>query len=291
MAENSNSSDSDSSCDWTLISYEGSDIEMVNSEHGVANDSGVLVLEGSSFEHEEVQVLPGVNSQSDTTVMGEIAHPAVEETKSAVEAEEETPFEDDIIYFGTVSDDSDTVTLEPPKLEEVGIQEEAIIVEEAESTETFHMASSFSSQYTFCQPEIAFSSQHNDDESSSDEISHQPSPAEEGPPAEQAPEPCKENLDKRHFSSDLKKCVMLALVIAIILESGYICGIVQVLRHQQLVKNREDKLSDMKDYISQCQQGQESFIDKQKTLATENVQFAADVGRVGQARRQGPSVS
>ncbi|XP_006903082.1 PREDICTED: cell cycle progression protein 1-like [Elephantulus edwardii] len=202
MAEDSNYSDSDSSCDWTVISYEGSDIEMVNSEHGVASDNGLLVLEGSFFEHEEVQVLSGVNSQRNTMVMGEIAHPAVEETKSAVEEEEETPFED-IIYFGTVSDDSDIVTLEPPKLEEVGIQEEAVIVEEAESSETFHMASSFSSQYTLCQSEIAFSSQHNDDESRSDEIGYQPSPAEEEPSAEQEPEPCKENLDKHHFKNVL----------------------------------------------------------------------------------------
>lgn len=66
---------------------------------------------------------------------------------------EEEKLPDDSLYFGTVSDDSDIVTLEPPKLEDIGSQEEAIIVKEAESPEDFNMGSSSSSQYTFCQPE------------------------------------------------------------------------------------------------------------------------------------------
>lgn len=67
---------------------------------------------------------------------------------------EEEKLPDDNLYFGTVSDDSDIVTLEPPKLEDIGNQEEAIIVKEAESPEDFNnMGSSSSSQYTFCQPE------------------------------------------------------------------------------------------------------------------------------------------
>lgn len=66
---------------------------------------------------------------------------------------EEEKLPDDNLYFGTVSDDSDIVTLEPPKLEDIGNQEEALIVKEAESPEDFNMGSSSSSQYTFCQPE------------------------------------------------------------------------------------------------------------------------------------------
>ncbi|KAM6202473.1 cell cycle progression protein 1 [Rhynchocyon petersi] len=309
MSENSSSSDSDSSCGWTVINHEGSDIEMVTSEHGVASDSGVLTPECSSLEQEELQVLQRVNGQNNTTSMGETAYQSAEETRSALEAEEETPFEDNI-YFGTVSDDSDIVTLEPPKLEEIGIQEEAVIVEETQSLQNINMGSSFSSQYTFCQPEIAFSSQRSEDESSSDEIGHEPSPAfrrrrarrktlstsesEERLPAEQETEPHKEILHKRQFSSGLNKCVILALVIAISMGFGHFYGTIQVLKHQQLVKKHEDKLNDMKDYLSQCQQEQESFLDykslkenlarcwtitkaekisfesQQKTLATEN---------------------
>jgi len=238
--------------------------------------------------------------------MGETAYPALEETKSALEREEKSS--EDNVYFGTVSDDSDIVTLEPPKLEEIG-NPEALIVEEAQSPEDFNMGSSSSSQYTFCQPETerwweklwkipecirgwddqlkphvpsqlafqVFSSQPSDDESSSDETSHQPSPAfrrrrarkktvsssesEERLLPEQETEPSKE-LCKRQFSSGLNKCVILALVIAISMGFGHFYGTIQIQKRQQLVRKiHEDELNDMKDYLSQCQQEQESFID------------------------------
>ncbi|XP_007194983.2 cell cycle progression protein 1 isoform X1 [Balaenoptera acutorostrata] len=306
-----NSSDSDSSCGWTVINHEGSDIEMVNSEHGAANDSCELTPECSSLSQEELRVLQleqGESSQNGTVLMGGTTYPALEEMKSALEGEEEK-LPDDNLYFGTVSDDSDIVTLEPPKLEETGNQEETIIVKEAESPEDFNMGSSSSSQYTFCQPETerwweklwkipecirgwddqlkhhvpsqlafqVFSSQPSDDESSSDETSHQPSPAfrrrrarkktvsssesEERLLAEQETEPSKEPC-KRQFNSGLNKCVILALVIAISMGFGHFYGTIQIQKRQQLVRKiHEDELNDMKDYLSQCQQEQGSFID------------------------------
>uniref|UniRef100_A0A8C0TSG7 Cell cycle progression 1 n=2 Tax=Canis lupus TaxID=9612 RepID=A0A8C0TSG7_CANLF len=251
---------------------------MVNSEHGTASDSCELAPECTSLEQEELQVLqsePGESSQNGTPLMGEAAYPALEETKSALEREEEKSSEDNV-YFGTVSDDSDIVTLEPPKLEEIG-NPETLIVEEAQSPEDLNMGSSSSSQYTFCQPETVFSSQPSDDESSSDETSHQPSPAfrrrrarkktvsssesEERLLPEQESEPSKE-LCKRQFSSGLNKCVILALVIAISMGFGHFYGTIQIQKRQQLVRKiHEDELNDMKDYLSQCQQEQESFID------------------------------
>ncbi|XP_024423907.2 cell cycle progression protein 1 isoform X5 [Desmodus rotundus] len=273
-----NSSDSDSSCGWTVINHEGSDIEMVNSEHGTASDSCELTPEDSSLEQEELQVLQleqGESSQNVTMLVEETAYPALEETKSAHEGEEERSPEDNV-YFGTVSDDSDIVTLEPPKLEEIGNQEEAIIVTDVQSPDDFNMGSSSSSQYTFCQPETVFSSQPSDDKSSSDETSHQPSPAfrrrrarkktisssesEERLLPEQETEPPKEC--KRHFSSGLNRCVILALVIAISMGFGHFYGTIQIQKRQQLVtKIHEDELNDMKDYLSQCHQKQESVTD------------------------------
>ncbi|XP_021549695.1 cell cycle progression protein 1 isoform X2 [Neomonachus schauinslandi] len=195
---------------------------------------------------------------------------------TVINHEREEKSSEDNVYFGTVSDDSDIVTLEPPKLEEIG-NPEALIVEEAQSPEDFNMGSSSSSQYTFCQPETVFSSQPSDDESSSDETSHQPSPAfrrrrarkktvsssesEERLLPEQETEPSKE-LCKRQFSSGLNKCVILALVIAISMGFGHFYGTIQIQKRQQLVRKiHEDELNDMKDYLSQCQQEQESFID------------------------------
>ncbi|KAM8781015.1 cell cycle progression protein 1 isoform 2-T2 [Rhynchonycteris naso] len=274
-----NSSDSDSSCGWTVINHEGSDIEMVNSEQGTASDSCELTPKYSSLEQEELQVLQlehGESSQNVAMLVGETAYPTLEETKSAFEGEEEKSPEDNV-YFGTVSDDSDIVTLEPPKLEEIGNQEEAIVVKEAQSPEDFNMGSSSSSQYTFCQPETVFSSQPSDDISSSDETSHQPSPAfrrrrarkktvsssesEERLLSEQETEPSKE-LCKRQFSSGLNKCVILALVIAISMGFGHFYGTVQIQKRQHLVRKiHEDKLNDVKDYLSQCQQKQDSVTD------------------------------
>ncbi|KAK1339081.1 hypothetical protein QTO34_019754 [Cnephaeus nilssonii] len=163
MAENS--SDSDSSCGWTVINHEGSDIEMVTSEHGTASDSSELIPEYSSLEQEELQVLQleqGESSQTVTMVVEETSYPALEETKLALVVSlcstlwkygrGEKSLEDNV-SFGTVSDDSDIVTLEPPKLEEIGSQEEAISVKEAQNSEDFNMGSSSSSQYTFCPPE------------------------------------------------------------------------------------------------------------------------------------------
>ncbi|XP_059556436.1 cell cycle progression protein 1 isoform X3 [Myotis daubentonii] len=183
MAENS--SDSDSSCGWTVINHEGSDIEMVASEHGTASDSCELLPEYSSLEQEELQVL---------------------------------------------------------QLEQ-GV----------------------------------FSSQPSDDKSSSDETSHQPSPAfrrrrarkktisssesEERLLADQETEPSKE-LGKRHFSSGLNKCVILALVIAISMGFGHFYGTFQIQKRQQLIRKiHDDELIDMKDYLSQCDQKQVSVTD------------------------------
>lgn len=61
---------------------------------------------------------------------------------------------DDSSCVGTISDDSDIVTLEAPKGEETPSQEEAPADgEEAPSSEDFNMGSSSSSQYAFSQPE------------------------------------------------------------------------------------------------------------------------------------------
>lgn len=273
-----NSSDSDSSCGWTVINHEGSDIEIVNS--ATASDNCELTLEYSSLDQEEVQVLHmgrggGESSTNITSSVGETMLSSVIETKSATEVEETTSPEDNV-YFGTTSDDSDIVTLEPPKQEEMGIQE-VTVIKEASSSDDLNLGSSSSSQYAFCQPEPVFSSQHSDEESSSDDTSHEPSPAprrrrnrkktisisesEEPLLAEPEDESSKEP-SKRHFSGGLNKCVILALVIAVSMGFGHFYGTIQIQKRQQLVrKTHEDELNGVKDYLLQCQQEQESVLD------------------------------
>lgn len=271
------SSDSDSSCGWTVINHEGSDIEIVNS--ATASDNSGLTLECSLVEQEELPVLyvghgGEESSANNTSSVGEAMLSSMRETKSAVEVGE-APSPEDNVYFGTTSDDSDIVTLEPPKLEEMGIQE--VTIQEAPSSDGLNMGSSSSSQYAFCQPEPVFSSQPSDEESSSDDTSHEPSPAprrrrnrkktvsisesEEPPLAEPEDEPSKEP-SKRHFSRGLNKCVILALVIAVSMGFGHFYGTIQVQKRHQLVrKTHEDELNGVKGYLSQCKQEQESFLD------------------------------
>ncbi|XP_054070944.1 cell cycle progression protein 1 isoform X1 [Rissa tridactyla] len=206
-----NSSDSDSSCGWTVINHEGSDIETVTSENGSTNDNHEFVSEEYVSLQEEEQP---VDLQAQCSNDGEI--PVVDNTLSAFEETQTVPegkkekIPDDGSCIGTISDDSDIVTLEAPKPEETQSQEEAPADgEEAQNSEDFNMGSSSSSQYAFSHLETVswleklrkipdcvrgwgnevkehvsrsppfqvFSSQASNDESSSDETSNQSSPA------------------------------------------------------------------------------------------------------------------
>ncbi|XP_023789814.1 cell cycle progression protein 1 isoform X2 [Cyanistes caeruleus] len=206
-----NSSDSDSSCGWTVINHEGSDIETVTSENGSTNDNHEFVSEEYVSLQEEEQT---IDLQAQCNNDEEI--PAVDNTLSGFEetqtvteeSKEKVP--DDVSCIGAISDDSDIVTLEAPKPEETQSQEEAPADgEEAQSSEDFNMGSSSSSQYAFSHVETVswleklwkipdcvrgwgnevkehvsrslpfqvFSSQASPEESSSDETSSQGSPA------------------------------------------------------------------------------------------------------------------
>ncbi|CAM2099155.1 unnamed protein product [Caretta caretta] len=271
-----NSSDSDSSGGWTVINHEGSDIETVTSENGGTNSNLEFASEEYATlveEEEQPFDLRAECSKDDVVSMVEASPAALEETQAVPEAKKEK-LPDHGSCIGANSDDSDIVTLETPKVEEIGTQEEAAVVdEEAQGSDDFNMGSSSSSQYTFCQPETGFPPQPSDDESSSDETSNRSSPtlrrrrakkrlvsnseSEGGAPNEQDSEPPKEQQHKRQFSSGLNRCIILALVIAISMGFGHFYGTIQIQKRQQLVeKTHEDELNGMKDDLYQCQREQ-----------------------------------
>ncbi|CAM5145141.1 unnamed protein product [Eretmochelys imbricata] len=271
-----NSSDSDSSGGWTVINHEGSDIETVTSENGRTNSNLEFASEEYATlveEEEQPFDLRAECSKDDVVSMVEASPAALEETQAVPEAKKEK-LPDHGSCIGANSDDSDIVTLETPKVEEIGTQEEAAVVdEEAQGSDDFNMGSSSSSQYTFCQPETGFPPQPSDDESSSDETSNRSSPtlrrrrakkrlvsnseSEGGAPNEQDSEPPKEQQHKRQFSSGLNRCIILALVIAISMGFGHFYGTIQIQKRQQLVeKTHEDELNGMKDDLYQCQREQ-----------------------------------
>ncbi|XP_061302980.1 cell cycle progression protein 1 isoform X2 [Pezoporus flaviventris] len=205
-----NSSDSDSSCGWTVINHEGSDVETVTSENGSTNDNHEFVSEEyvSLQEEEQPTDLQAQCSNDEEIPVVDNTLSAFEETQIVPEGNKEK-IPDDGSGIGTISDDSDIVTLEAPKSEETQSQEEAPADgEEARSTDDFNMGSSSSSQYAFSHLETVswleelrkipdcvrgwgnevkehvsrslpfqvFSSQASNDESSSDEPSNQSGP-------------------------------------------------------------------------------------------------------------------
>ncbi|NXA49962.1 CCPG1 protein, partial [Nothocercus julius] len=249
---------------------QGSDIETVTSENGSTNGNHEFVSEEYVSLQEEQPIDLGAQCNNDGVVpVTETSLPAFEETQTVPEGKK---VPDDASCVGTVSDDSDIVTLETPKVEETQTQEEAPAHDgEAQNSENFNMGSSSSSQYAFSQPETVFSSQASNDESSSDDTSTQCSPAvrrrrakkrpvsssesEEGPSLEPGSELPREQQPKRQFGSGLNRCIILALVIAISMGFGHFYGTIQIQKRQQLVtKTRE--LKDMKDDLYQCQQEQ-----------------------------------
>lgn len=273
-----NSSDSDSSCGWTVINHEGSDVEPVASEYEegsvalVSEDSPAFIQDDD--QQEQLVDLQTEFGQGDVSLGVEPIHSATETSKPLPE-DERDKLPDESSCVGAISDDSDIVTLETPKVEEIGSQEEALPVdEEVPIAEDFNMGSSSSSQYTFCQPETVFPPHPSGEESSSDETSNCFSPtlrrrrakkrlissseSEDVPPHEQESEQAKDPLQKHQFSSGLNRCIILALVIAISMGFGHFYGTIQIQKRQLLVdKTHEDELNDMKDNLIQCQQGQE----------------------------------
>ncbi|XP_015275233.1 PREDICTED: cell cycle progression protein 1 [Gekko japonicus] len=277
-----NSSDSDSSCGWTVINHEGSDVEALASENEGPSEPVELGSEESvtlvpEDQPEEPVGLQGEFGQNDASSVVDQSGPPSETPQPAAEGEREQLPEEGACV-GAVSDDSDIVTLETPKIEEIGSPEEVSLGEEEEEeapvSEDFNMGTSSSSQYAFCRPEAVLSAPPTSQESSSDETSHGSGPtlrrrrakkrpvssseSEEAPPGEQEPEPVPEPAGKHQFSSGLNRCIILALVVAVSMGFGHFYGTIQVQNRQLMVeKTHEEELDGVKDHPLQCRPGPE----------------------------------
>nr|XP_056721953.1 cell cycle progression protein 1 [Euleptes europaea] len=282
-----NSSDSDSSCGWTVINHEGSDVEGLASENEgpsgpveLGPEESAVLMPGEQHEEPVVALQAEFGQNNASSAVDQSGSPSETPQPAAEGEREKLPEESSCV--GAVSDDSDIVTLETPKIEEIGNPEEVSLGEEEEEevpvSEDVNMGSSSSSQYTFCRPEAAFPPHPSGEESSSDETSNGSSPtlrrrrgakkrpassseSEDAPPHEQDPELVPERPHKHRFGSGLNQCILLALVIAVSMGFGHFYGLldgtIQIQKRQQIVeKTHEDELNDMKDHLLQCQQGQ-----------------------------------
>ncbi|XP_053573473.1 cell cycle progression protein 1 isoform X2 [Bombina bombina] len=310
-----NSSDSDSSCGWTIINHEGSDIETLN-ENGEAC-SDLSSLETHAFVQE---FSPNRLDQQDTCSNEEVVSSA--ENIQPVSGETLTVPEDLSCYNTSsvqeislihepccqeqkenmagdglsegVSDDSDIVTLDPPKVDDVGtLEEEIIMEEEVENVGTVNMSSSSSSQYTFSQPETVFPSTHIVTESSNDEESEDSAPSlrrrrskrstvsgseSENRLSNLVPPP--EPRTPMGWGSNLNKCIILSLVIAVSMGFGHFYGTIQIQdRQKEVEKIHENELNNMKDDLFQCQKVQEATVEYKEVFEqlTEDLTERPDV--------------
>ncbi|XP_074522365.1 cell cycle progression protein 1 isoform X2 [Halichoeres trimaculatus] len=172
------SSDTESSCGWTIISNEGSDIETLGSEAVV--EYGAELSERPRLEKAELQegqpsasaaecIEEGAADSLDDTLREQ----TIDETLYAPEAGGNTPGKEHVTVLSS-SDHSDIVTLRDSKEEG-----HAEVEEEAEANEEFYMGTSCSSQYAFTATETVFPVQKSavtNSSSSEDEAKRSPSP-------------------------------------------------------------------------------------------------------------------
>ncbi|CAI5645597.1 unnamed protein product [Oreochromis niloticus] len=143
------SSDAESSCGWTIISNEGSDIETLGSETAV--EYGAELLERPPVEEPQVQdVQTSVSAEERTadSLDNTLGEQTLDETLNASEAGDEAAGKEPVL---SSSDLSDIVTL--PDLKE---GEHAEVEEEAAASEDLYLGTSCSSQYTFSAAETVF---------------------------------------------------------------------------------------------------------------------------------------
>ncbi|XP_039626201.1 cell cycle progression protein 1 isoform X5 [Polypterus senegalus] len=270
-------SDTESSCGWTIISNEGSDIETIGPENCGTEVIPDLPVDSSSLIEGNLNE-SSVTSHAPAEPIFECSH--VEGTLS-ISKETDVTVPDDQVVFGSSSDHSDIVTLEP----ELAMWEtNESLAQDNEINEELDLGSSSSSQYTFNTPDAVKQT-----ESSSDEKSGQSTPVlrrrrlrkttvsnsedNEIPLEEQQQEQESHNVSQppQQVGGTLNRCILLALVIAISMGFGHFYGTVQILERNRVVKKiHEDQLNDVKDDLYQCQKEQDMSVEskEEESLST-----------------------
>ncbi|KAM7406160.1 hypothetical protein PAMP_000557 [Pampus punctatissimus] len=150
------SSDAESSCGWTIISNEGSDIETLGSEAAV--EYGADLLERPPVVETELQDTPAAASAGcdedsvGDSLDGTVGEQTVDETLNASKTRDSTPGKEHVTLSS--SDHSDIVTLGDVKEDE-----HAEVEEVAAAHEDFYLGTSCSSQYAFTAAETVFPGQ------------------------------------------------------------------------------------------------------------------------------------
>ncbi|KAM9861353.1 cell cycle progression protein 1 isoform 2-T3 [Aulostomus maculatus] len=286
MAETS--SDTESSCGWTIISNEGSDIETLGLEAAV--EYGAHLLEHPPVAEVELQATPmaasaGCDEETfDGLLDDTLRDQTADETLYISEAGDKASGNEHVTLLSS-SDHSDIVTLGDLKE-----GERAEVEEVAAANEEFYLGTSCSSQYAFTAAETVFPGQPpaaTNSSSSEDEAGRNSStvvrrrrlkksivtePEEEEETLESGPSEGEEEEDVKESkqqgekaedkpasldlrmqgaaSSILNTCILLALVIAISMGFGHFYGTVQIQERQKMVdKVRVNELGGVRDLL------------------------------------------
>ncbi|XP_065809060.1 cell cycle progression protein 1 isoform X1 [Labrus bergylta] len=147
------SSDTESSCGWTIVSNEGSDIETLGPEAVV--EYGAELLECPQVAKAELQEPASASAgacaeeEAADSLDDTLGEKTIDETLYASEAGNDTTGKEHVTVLSS-SDHSDIVTLRDLKEDE-----HAEVEEEAEANKEFYMGTSCSSQYAFTAAETA----------------------------------------------------------------------------------------------------------------------------------------
>ncbi|CDQ78996.1 unnamed protein product [Oncorhynchus mykiss] len=278
------SSDTESSCGWTIISNEGSDIEALGPENGLECGSDLpesAVLEPELLQ-DQLTTLSGrrtefTEERGESSLNATLKEETLDEILSASEAGGEVAGDEQVTLCSS-SDHSDIVTLGDTRETELGPwDEQAVEEEEGAVSEELYLGTSSSSQYTFSAAETVFPAEQpvvaDSSSSSEDEGGVQVTPvvrrrrvrksttssvAEPGEEEEEVQqEPCVAPPPQGHVSSTLNKCILLALVIAISMGFGHFYGTVQVQDRQKIVEKicGVNDLDHSRDLQPQCHKG------------------------------------
>ncbi|XDV29258.1 hypothetical protein PO909_032397 [Leuciscus waleckii] len=269
------SSDTESSCGWTVISNEGSDIETLGPDNaGECEDRAVSrapdIRDDVRFSDER-----GEESLGETSLDLTLREETTTEVAPAQKAGDDVGGEEHVILCSS-SENSDILTLPDSCEAEIDAWKEPVAKEAKEAgSDEFYLGSSSSSQYTFRESETIFpvdqpvqqdggtsSSEDEEDEMKASpvvrrrRVRRSTTGSEPGdllephrrqeevvediqahPDARAAPQ------NQGHVSSTLNKCILLALLIAISMGFGHFYGTMQVQERQRIVeKSRVNEL-------------------------------------------------
>ncbi|KAK2894412.1 hypothetical protein QQF64_012752 [Cirrhinus molitorella] len=263
------SSDTESSCGWTVISNEGSDIETLGLDNTVECEDGAVS-----------QILDVPDAKQGEESLGESSLDLTLREEAAVAASEPEPAREaageEHVILCSSSENSDIITLADSREAEIDTWEEPVAKEAEEAgREELDLGSSSSSQYTFRESETIFpadqSVQRDGNNSSSEDeegevkaspvvrrrrVRRSTTGSEPGDPQEphrrqeESVEEIAAHLDGHAARQDqgpvsgtLNKCILLALLIAISMGFGHFYGTVQIQERQRIVeKSRVNEL-------------------------------------------------